>query len=223
MDARILLFVLFGVALIISVSLERWLSARWMSLPIVYVAAGFAIFSLPIGLPHFNPARDGFDALTLEYVTEFIVIASLAAAGVAIDRPVSWKNWRQIWPLLVIAMPITIAAMALPCQSSLASLTPPYRIPHEAIALVPMAAAAAVLGLVLGAVWFPRRSWFLAPAMAFAFHALSAAFVLSWRRLELPLDPALLGVACTIGAAALLATGLGRGVGWLWRRGAWEG
>ena len=121
------------------------------------------------------------------------------------------------------ALLVAIAAMALPCQSSLASLTPPYRIPHEAIALVPMAAAAAVLGWVLGAVWLPRRTWLLAPAMAFAFHALSAAFVLSWRRLELPLDPALLGVACTIGAAALLATGLGGGAGWLWRRGAWEG
>ncbi len=49
----------------------------------------------------------------MEYVTEFIVIASLAAAGVAIDRPVSWKNWRQIWPLLVIAMPLTVGAVAL--------------------------------------------------------------------------------------------------------------
>merc|ERR1711969_195650 len=35
------------------------------------------------------------------------------AAGIAIDRPVSWRNWRQIWPLLVIAMPLTIAAVAL--------------------------------------------------------------------------------------------------------------
>jgi len=112
-DPRILLFVLFGVALIISVSLERWLSARWMSLPIVYVALGYAVFSLPLGLPHFNPVFDGFDALTLEYVTEFIVIVSLMGAGIAIDRPVSWANWRQIWPLLVIAMPTTIAAMAL--------------------------------------------------------------------------------------------------------------
>ena len=40
------------------------------------------------------------------------MIASLAGAGIAIDRPVSWKNWRQIWPLLVIAMPVTIAAVA---------------------------------------------------------------------------------------------------------------
>ena len=107
-----MMFVIFGIGLMLAVTLERWLARVWMSLPILYVAAGFLLASLPLNLPFFNPAWDGFDALTLEYVTEFIVIASLAAAGIAIDRPVSWKNWRQIWPLLVVAMPLTIAAVA---------------------------------------------------------------------------------------------------------------
>ena len=112
LDPRILMFILFGAGLMLAVTLERWLGKIWLSLPILYVAIGYGVWSLPIGLPSFNPAEDGFDALTLEYVTEFIVIASLMAAGIAIDRPVSWKNWRQIWPLLVIAMPLTIAAVA---------------------------------------------------------------------------------------------------------------
>jgi sodium/hydrogen antiporter len=107
-----MMFVIFGIGLMLAVTLERWLAKMWMSLPILYVGAGFLLASLPLGLPFFNPAWDGFDALTLEYVTEFIVIASLAAAGIAIDRPVSWRNWRQIWPLLVVAMPLTIAAVA---------------------------------------------------------------------------------------------------------------
>ena len=111
MDPRILLFVLFGLGLVCAVEIERRTARHWLSLPIVYVALGFAVFSLPLGLPHINPTDDGFDALTLEYVTEFIVIASLAGAGIAIDRPVSWAYWRQIWPLLVIAMPITIIAV----------------------------------------------------------------------------------------------------------------
>ena len=113
MEPRILMFVLFGLALVLSVGLERTLARRYLSLPIVYVALGWALFSLPVGLPHINPVMDGFDAVSLEYVTEFIVIASLMGAGIAIDRPVSWTNWRQIWPLLVIAMPLTIAAVAL--------------------------------------------------------------------------------------------------------------
>lgn len=107
------MFIVFGAGLTLAVTLERWLAKVWLSLPILYVAVGFAIWSLPLGLPNINPTYDGFDALTLEYATEFIVIASLMAAGIAIDRPVSWKNWGQIWPLLVIAMPLTIAAVAL--------------------------------------------------------------------------------------------------------------
>ena len=113
LDPRILMFVIFGLGLMLTVTFERLLARFWLSLPILYVAAGYAIWSLPVGLPHINPTVDGFDAMTLEYVTEFIVIASLMAAGIAIDRPVSWTNWRQIWPLLAVAMPLTIAAVAL--------------------------------------------------------------------------------------------------------------
>lgn len=112
-DPRIFLFVIFGLGLILAVTLEKWLARFWLSLPIVYVAAGYLLFSLPIGLPHINPTVDGFDAVALEYVTEFIVIASLAAAGIAIDRPANWENWRQIWPLLLVAMPLTIIAVSL--------------------------------------------------------------------------------------------------------------
>lgn len=112
-DPRILMFIVFGAGLTLAVTIERLLARIWLSLPILYVAAGFALWSLPLDLPHFNPTVDGFDAMTLEYATEFIVIASLMAAGIAIDRPVSWRNWRQIWPLLLIAMPLTIAAVAL--------------------------------------------------------------------------------------------------------------
>ena len=112
LDPRILMFVLFGIGLMASVGLEKWLSDRFLSLPILYVGIGWAVFSLPLGLPDINPTDDAFDAQSLEYITEFIVIVSLMGAGIAIDRPVSWKNWRQIWPLLAIAMPITIAAIA---------------------------------------------------------------------------------------------------------------
>jgi len=113
MDPRILFMAAFGIALIAAISLERYLGKYWLSLPIVYVALGYALFKLPLDFPSLNPAQDGFDAIALEYITEFIVIASLAAAGIAIDRPVSWRNWRQIAPLLVVAMPLTIAAVAV--------------------------------------------------------------------------------------------------------------
>lgn len=112
MEPRIFLFVLFGLGLMLAVSLEKRLAHSWLPMPIVYIAIGWLAFSLPLGLPELNPTNDGFDAITLEYVTEFIVIASLMAAGIAIDRPVSWENWRQIWPLLGVAMPLTVASVA---------------------------------------------------------------------------------------------------------------
>ena len=113
-DPRIFFFILIGIGLMVSVALERRLAQHnWLSLPIIYVAVGFAVFSLPIGLPDFNPVHDWMDAAVLEYVTEFIVIVSLMAAGIAIDRPVSWKNWKQVWPLLAITMPLTILFVAL--------------------------------------------------------------------------------------------------------------
>lgn len=112
MDPRIFLFVLFGLGLVLAVSLEKKLARSILPMPILYVAVGYVVFSLPLGLPALDPVSDATHALTAEYVTEFIVIASLAAAGIAIDRPVNWRNWRQIWPLLLIAMPLTIIAVS---------------------------------------------------------------------------------------------------------------
>ncbi|EAQ29159.1 Na+/H+ antiporter, CPA1 family protein [Erythrobacter sp. NAP1] len=111
-EPRIFMIAAFGVALVLAVALERKLARFSLSLPMVYVLAGFLITLLPVDLPSLNPASDSFDALTLEYVTEFIVIVSLASAGIAIDRPVSWTNWGQIWPMLAVAMPLTIAGVA---------------------------------------------------------------------------------------------------------------
>ncbi len=113
-DPRILAFVVVGLGLMVAVGLERYLARHsWLSLPIVYVAVGWAVFSLPLGLPGINPTRDWVDAASLEYLTEFIVIVSLMAAGIAIDRPLSWNNWKQVWPLLAITMPLSIAAVAM--------------------------------------------------------------------------------------------------------------
>ncbi|MGB3738363.1 MAG: sodium:proton antiporter [Pontixanthobacter sp.] len=113
MEPRIFTFVLFGLGLMGAVALERKLARSLLPMPILYVAVGFIVFSLPIGMPDLNPVSDALDALTVEYVTEFIVIVSLMAAGIAIDRPVTWRNWRQLWPLLLFAMPLSILCVSL--------------------------------------------------------------------------------------------------------------
>ena len=44
LDPRIFLFVLFGLGLTLAVPLERRLARYWLSLPIVYVAVGYAVW-----------------------------------------------------------------------------------------------------------------------------------------------------------------------------------
>ena len=80
-----------------------------LSLAIICVGLGFAIFSLDV--LSFNPDPRSYDTLT-ERLTELVVIISLMGAGLKLDRPVSLKGWGPTWRLLAIAMPLSIAATA---------------------------------------------------------------------------------------------------------------
>jgi NhaP-type Na+/H+ or K+/H+ antiporter len=89
------------------------LKNKWMNMPMVFVLFGLVLYSLPLELPFINPENDYFDRKVLEYLTEFIVIISLAAIGLKIDRKPGWKNWKEGWYLIGIAMPLTILFLAL--------------------------------------------------------------------------------------------------------------
>ena len=112
MTTHILLLLLAGIALLGTFMLPGLLRKRILSLPIIYVTFGFVVFNLPLDLPLINPEDHTFDRQWMEYVTEFIVIISLAGTGIKISRAPSWENWKIGWLLLGIAMPITIAAIA---------------------------------------------------------------------------------------------------------------
>ena len=112
-DPRIIALSVVGLVLIGSAGVERLIERLPISMPMIYVGIGWAVFSLPLGLPTLDPIGDTEHAKATEYLTEFIVIVSLMTAGLAIDRPASWKLWGQVWPLLLVAMPLTIAVVAL--------------------------------------------------------------------------------------------------------------
>ncbi len=112
MEPRIVLFVIFGAAIGGSLWLEKRLERTWLSLPIVYVALGWLLFSMPLDLGWLAPAFDPEQTIAVEYVTELLVIVSLMSLGLSIDRPFSWGAWKQILPLLVVTMPLCIAAIA---------------------------------------------------------------------------------------------------------------
>lgn len=82
-----------------------------LSLPIVCVAIGFALFSLP-PFSSWAPHPDKTPTL-VERATELIVIVSLMGGGLKIERAVRWKSWNVTWRLLGIAMPLTILLVML--------------------------------------------------------------------------------------------------------------
>lgn len=99
-----------GLAAFGVVGLPRVLANRPLSYPIIYVAGGILLFSLPLGFEGPNPIRLSEPT---ERLTEFGVIVALMGAGIGISRPFGWREWRTTWQLLGITMPLTIAAVAL--------------------------------------------------------------------------------------------------------------
>ncbi|RYG88982.1 MAG: sodium:proton antiporter [Alphaproteobacteria bacterium] len=81
-----------------------------LSLPIICIALGAALFSIPAvtlsPLPMDHPD-------VTERFTEFVVIIALMGAGLKIDRVFHFRHWAVTWRLLAITMPLSIAAIAL--------------------------------------------------------------------------------------------------------------
>ncbi|WP_151523364.1 cation:proton antiporter [Serinicoccus kebangsaanensis] len=112
-----LVFLLGGAVLLVAVALPSLLTRAWLSAPVILIVIGALVGLLPIG------SRFAFDPTnqreTIEHVTEFTVLLALMGVGLALDRPLSWRNrrswgtWAATWKLLGIAMPLTIAGVFL--------------------------------------------------------------------------------------------------------------
>jgi NhaP-type Na+/H+ or K+/H+ antiporter len=81
-----------------------------LSLPILCVAVGAALFALP-PLRQFAVHPLEFP-LVVERLSELVVIVSLMGAGLKIDRMIGLRSWALTWRLLGIAMPITMLIVA---------------------------------------------------------------------------------------------------------------
>jgi len=113
--------------------LPRWISGREPAASALLIGAGYLAFAFIPGTPTpFNPVNS---PKIWEMTSEICVVIGLFGVGIRIDSLRVWKNWQATVRLLVIAMPLTIAALAF----------------------VGMAAAGMTLaaGLLLGAVLAP--------------------------------------------------------------------
>jgi NhaP-type Na+/H+ or K+/H+ antiporter len=110
MDPYVVTLTIVGAAILGASVLPMVLAGRPMSFPIIYVALGVVVFALPLRLPTADPLAEGE---LVQRLTEFAVIVSLMGAGLKLDRAVGWRSWLTTRRLLVVAMPLTIAATAL--------------------------------------------------------------------------------------------------------------
>ncbi|MBB5730526.1 cation:proton antiporter [Sphingomonas prati] len=109
-EPYILMLTGFGILTAVVVWLPLVLRKLPLSLPIVCIALGAALFSLPqITL---RPLPWLYPAIT-ERFTEFVVIIALMGAGLKIDRVFSWRDWAVTWRLLAVTMPLGILAITL--------------------------------------------------------------------------------------------------------------
>jgi len=122
-----------GCAILFAHWLPRWISGREPAASALLIGAGYLAFEFIPGTPApFNPVNS---PKIWEMTSEICVVIGLFGVGIRIDSLRVWKNWQATVRLLVIAMPLTIAALAF----------------------VGMAAAGMTLatGLLLGAVLAP--------------------------------------------------------------------
>jgi NhaP-type Na+/H+ or K+/H+ antiporter len=99
-----------GVATLLAALLPRLLNRAPISMPMVFVGAGIAVFALFPGVPTPDPIR--FETATV-HLTELVVIISLMGAGLSLDRPIGWRRWASTWRLLAITMPLSVVVVAL--------------------------------------------------------------------------------------------------------------
>ncbi|WP_298430079.1 cation:proton antiporter [uncultured Jannaschia sp.] len=110
-DPRDLIYTVLGLALFgltLQPALARY---KLFNLPAFYLVFG-ALFA-GVGMALIDPLEGGWQSMVIEHASELIVIISLAGAGLAIDTPMSWRSWNPTWRLLIVAMPLTIGAVAL--------------------------------------------------------------------------------------------------------------
>ncbi len=103
------LFLIASIVLLMLVVAPLVKSKKYITTPIFFLLLGMALFLLPIPweLPEVTD-----EPVILKRISEFGVIVALASAGLKINDPFSWKTWSSSARLLLITMPLTIAATA---------------------------------------------------------------------------------------------------------------
>jgi NhaP-type Na+/H+ or K+/H+ antiporter len=100
-----------GCAILCAHWIPRWISGREPAASALLIGSGYLAFAFVPGVPSaLNPVTS---PKIWEMVSEVCVIIGLFGVGIRIDKLRVLKTWRPTLRLLVVAMPLTIAAVAM--------------------------------------------------------------------------------------------------------------
>jgi sodium/hydrogen antiporter len=101
-----------GIAVLAAIGALSHQHERAFSASLIYLGLGVgsALVIEAFGVGWLSPIAD---AELLQRVSELAIVIALFATGLKLDRPLTWRSWSGVGRLLVVAMPLTIAAVAL--------------------------------------------------------------------------------------------------------------
>jgi NhaP-type Na+/H+ or K+/H+ antiporter len=109
-DPTALLYLVVGLATLAAALLPKALRHAPVSMPMVFLGCGIAVFALIPALPDPDPLKHPDVAL---HLTELCVIVALMGAGLAINRPFDLRTWSSTWRLLGITMLLSMLAVGV--------------------------------------------------------------------------------------------------------------
>lgn len=105
-----LVLMYLGFIILVASVMPRINRGNMISTPIVYLFLSILVFMFFKESPLPHPINQPYLGKRL---TELGIVISLTAAGLKIKHPFRWSTWRYSTRLLLITMPLTIAAIAL--------------------------------------------------------------------------------------------------------------
>ncbi|MEU4672358.1 cation:proton antiporter [Amycolatopsis sp. NPDC023774] len=111
------LTVLLGIAGLLALAaavLPKLVADRPFSTPLVMLVAGILLGLAPLPAPYGSGWAEPSEHLAgVESFTQLGILVALAGAGLSVDRPFGPRKWGSTWRLLVLALPLTIGAVAV--------------------------------------------------------------------------------------------------------------
>lgn len=101
-----------GVAVFVAIAALSHQHERAFSASVIYLGLGLVAAAI-VNLAGFSWVDPIEEATTIQHLAEIAVVVALFSAGMKVERSLHSAEWTTVWRLLGIAMPLTIAAVAL--------------------------------------------------------------------------------------------------------------